>query len=596
MTADADVHRRVVRETIALQSGPRSTAAVIDCRAAPSSRRSAGGGKLLLFGNGGSAADAQHVGRGAGRAVSSASAGRCRRSRLTTDTSVLTQHRQRLRRSSSVFARQIEALGTRRRRRARHLRPAGARRTSCAPSTAARSRGLQTVALTGRDGGPVGRRPRRFTSTCRRTRRRACRKCIARCCTSICEIVERDACGVARRMPELRTETMTVNMGPQHPSTHGVLRLVLELDGETVALGVADDRLSAHRHREDRRAEEVAAGHPAGRADGLPERAVQQHGVLPVGREAARDSRSRSACSNIRVLLAELQRINSHLVWLGTHGMEVGAVSVMLYCFRERELLLNINEMLAGFRMFPSYMRVGGLREDLPRGFHDAVRAFLDRLPPEARRVRRSADARTRSTSKRTQRRRRDLEGDGRRVRPGRSDRRARPASTTTCARRFRISATRPTSSTVPTQTDRRRLRALSGARRRDAREREDLPPGARADLADRRVRGRRSADHAAAEGSRLHRDGSADPALPDLLAGLHRAGRRGATCRSKGRAASTGSTSCRTARNRPWRIKSRAPSLLACQALEQMIVGGLIADVIAVIGSIDVVMGDVDR
>src|SRR5205823_2348042 len=84
---------------------------------------------------------------------------------------------------------------------------------------------------------------------------------------------------------------------------------------------------------------------------------------------------------DIRVLIAELQRINSHLVWLGTHAMEVGAVSVMLYCFRERELLLNINELLAGFRLFPSYMRVGGLREDLPRGFHGAVRAFLDAFP-----------------------------------------------------------------------------------------------------------------------------------------------------------------------------------------------------------------------
>src|SRR5437667_834578 len=86
---------------------------------------------------------------------------------------------------------------------------------------------------------------------------------------------------------------------------------------------------------------------------------------------------------NVRVLVAELQRINSHLVWLGTHGLEVGAISVMLDCFRERELLLNINEMLAGFRMFPSFMRVGGLREDLPRGFHDAVRAFLDRFGPK---------------------------------------------------------------------------------------------------------------------------------------------------------------------------------------------------------------------
>ena len=78
--------------------------------------------------------------------------------------------------------------------------------------------------------------------------------------------------------------------------------------------------------------------------------------------------------------------------------MEVGAVSVMLYCFRERELLLNINEMLAGFRLFPSYMRVGGLREDLPRGFHDGGARVPRSLPPEARRVRRPADARTRST------------------------------------------------------------------------------------------------------------------------------------------------------------------------------------------------------
>src|SRR5262249_29486160 len=84
---------------------------------------------------------------------------------------------------------------------------------------------------------------------------------------------------------------------------------------------------------------------------------------------------------NIRVLIAELQRLASHLVWLGTHGMEVGAVSVMLYCFREREQLLNINEMLAGFRMFPSYLRIGGLREDLPRGFHQAVTEFLDKFP-----------------------------------------------------------------------------------------------------------------------------------------------------------------------------------------------------------------------
>ena len=79
-------------------------------------------------------------------------------------------------------------------------------------------------------------------------------------------------------------------------------------------------------------------------------------------------------------------------MWLGTHALEIGAVSVMMYCFREREQLLNINEMLAGFRMFPSYIRVGGLREDLPPGFHDAVTTFLDTFPEQARRVRRPAD------------------------------------------------------------------------------------------------------------------------------------------------------------------------------------------------------------
>src|SRR5207237_3913149 len=84
---------------------------------------------------------------------------------------------------------------------------------------------------------------------------------------------------------------------------------------------------------------------------------------------------------DIRVLLAELQRIASHLVWIGTHAMEIGAVSMLFYAIRERELLLNINELVAGFRFFPSYFRVGGLREDVPRGFHDAVTAFLDRFP-----------------------------------------------------------------------------------------------------------------------------------------------------------------------------------------------------------------------
>ena len=297
---------------------------------------------------------------------------------------------------------------------------------------------------------------------------------------------------------------------------------------------------------------------------------------------------------DIRVLIAELQRINSHLVWLGTHGMEVGAVSVMLYCFRERELLLNINEMLAGFRLFPSYMRVGGLREDLPRGFHDAVRAFLDRFVPKLDEY---EDLLTKNEIylKRTQGVGVISKDDA--VAYGLVGPIARAAGVDYDVRKYFPYLGYDTLRLRGADADRgRRLLALSGARRRDAREREDLPPGARADHADRRLRGRRSAHHAAAQGSRLHGDGSADPALPDLLAGIHRAGRRGLRAGRRAARRARASTSCRTARNRPWRVKSRAPSLLACQALERMIVGGLIADVIAVIGSIDVVMGDVDR
>src|SRR3989442_14761248 len=181
-------------------------------------------------------------------------------------------------------------------------------------------------------------------------------------------------------MPEIRTETMTVNMGPQHPSTHGVLRLVLTLDGETirsVSPTIGYLHTGIEKTAEQKKWQQVIP--LVERMDYLSAQSNSLAFCLSVEKLLGIELPERVRW--IRVLIAELQRINSHLVWLGTHGMEVGAVSVMLYCFRERELLLNINELLAGFRMFPGYMRVGGLREDLPRGFHDAGRAFLDRFP-----------------------------------------------------------------------------------------------------------------------------------------------------------------------------------------------------------------------
>src|SRR5918992_630918 len=183
-------------------------------------------------------------------------------------------------------------------------------------------------------------------------------------------------------MPELRAETMTLNMGPQHPSTHGVLRLVPELHGQTLVSAsptIGYLHTGIEKTAEQKKWQQVIP--LVERMDYLSAQSNSMAFCLSVEKLLGIDVPERVRM--IRVLIAELQRINSHLVWLGTHGMEVGAVSVMMYCFRERELLLNINEMLAGLRMFPSYIRIGGLREDLPSGFHETVTAFLDRFGPK---------------------------------------------------------------------------------------------------------------------------------------------------------------------------------------------------------------------
>src|SRR3954453_18936527 len=179
-------------------------------------------------------------------------------------------------------------------------------------------------------------------------------------------------------MPELRTETMTVNMGPQHPSTHGVLNIVVQLAGETIVK--ADTTIGFLHTGIEKTAEQKKWQQVIPLVERMDYLGAQSNSLafcLAVEKLLAVEVPDR--VKNIRILIAELQRIASHLVWLGTHGLEIGAVSVMMYCFRQREELVNINEMPAGFRMFPSYLRIGGLREDLPSGFHDAVKTFLDK-------------------------------------------------------------------------------------------------------------------------------------------------------------------------------------------------------------------------
>src|SRR5512135_1126478 len=177
-------------------------------------------------------------------------------------------------------------------------------------------------------------------------------------------------------------ETMLLNMGPQHPSTHGVLRVLLELDGETVVNCMPDIgylHTGIEKNMEAKTYEQALV--MTDRTDYLNPMGNNLVYCLAIEKLAELDVPERAQV--IRVMLAELTRINSHLVWLGTHALDIGAMSVFLYCFREREKILDIFEMVSGQRMMGSYFRPGGLWRDLPAGFEDAVRAFMDHFPLE---------------------------------------------------------------------------------------------------------------------------------------------------------------------------------------------------------------------
>lgn len=172
------------------------------------------------------------------------------------------------------------------------------------------------------------------------------------------------------------TETLTVNMGPQHPSTHGVLRLVLDLDGETVRKAVP------HIGYLHTGMEKTMENEPYQQAITITDRMDYLSGMnnnlaYCLAVEKLLDLEIPPRGQAIRVLMSELQRIASHLVWLGTHAIDIGAMSVFLYCFREREVILNFFEEICGARLTPAYIRVGGVAMDLPDGVEEKIAQFL---------------------------------------------------------------------------------------------------------------------------------------------------------------------------------------------------------------------------
>ena len=173
---------------------------------------------------------------------------------------------------------------------------------------------------------------------------------------------------------------MTLNMGPQHPSTHGVLRLLLELDGETIRSAAPDiGFLHTGIEKQCEALTYQQAVTLTDRVDYLANLSNNLCYALAVEKLLGMEMPRRVRW--MRVLLAELTRINSHLVWLGTQALDIGAMTVFLYCFREREDLLRIFEMFSGQRMMTSYIRVGGLALEPPRGWETMVRKFLKAFP-----------------------------------------------------------------------------------------------------------------------------------------------------------------------------------------------------------------------
>jgi NADH-quinone oxidoreductase subunit D len=393
-------------------------------------------------------------------------------------------------------------------------------------------------------------------------------------------------------MAELRTETMTVNMGPQHPSTHGVLRLVLELDGEfiqSVMPTIGYLHTGIEKTAEQKKWQQVIP--LVERMDYLGAQSNSLAYAMAVEKLLGLEMPAR--VKDIRVLIAELQRIASHLIWLGTHGMEIGAVSMLFYAVRERELLLNINELIAVFRLFPSYIRIGGLREDLPRGFHESVNAFLERFPAkidEFEGLLTKNDIfqrRTQGVGVITQDDAMQWGLVGPILRAAGSDYDVR--------KYFPYLGYENYTFNVPTASE---GDVYARYRVRVAEMRESVkickqaiaritPSGTWACDDPRVVPPPKDKVYSEMEALIQHfliySQGFTVPAGEAYVPIEGPRGEHGTYIVSDGT-------------NRPWRVKMRAPSFMAIQALPAVVKGGLIADVVAVIGSTDVVMGDCDR
>jgi len=393
----------------------------------------------------------------------------------------------------------------------------------------------------------------------------------------------------------VRTETMTLNMGPQHPSTHGVLRVVLELDGETVLH--AKPILGYLHTGMEKQAEYKTYTQSIPQTDRMDYTAPLSNNLaLCLAAEKLLGIEAPPRAQAIRVLLTELTRISAHCLWLGTHALDIGAMTVFFYAFREREKVLSIYDMVCGARMTASYFRVGGLASDIPAGLLAKCRKFIDEMPKHIDEYEKLLTdnpiwlARTKGVAP------------------------------LTANEAIALGATGPTLRGSGVSWDLRRNMPYSGYEQYQF----DVPTGSNGDAFDRyavRIEEMRQATRIADQAeTRLRTMGEKGeyrlrdykyvlPAKEDVKTSMEAlihhfkivahgffppVGEAYAAVEApKGE---LGFYFVSDGTPKPWRMKVRAPSFVNLQCLPTMVEGRLVADVIAAIGSLDIVLGEIDR
>ncbi len=385
--------------------------------------------------------------------------------------------------------------------------------------------------------------------------------------------------------------TIVVNVGPHHPSTHGVLRLIVELDGERVVACTPDiGYLHTGIEKTFEEKTYVKGTTLAPRMSYLSPIHNSTCYVLAIERLLQVEVPERATVT--RVLLLELDRLASHLVFLGIHGLDLGASSIMLYTFREREKILDLMEMVAGARMFPSYIRPGGLAYDLPQGFEAAVEDILRTIEPS---IDQYEDLLTHNPLWKERTVGVATISSDEAIRLGVTGTILRAAGVALDLRKARpYCGYESYDFDVPIRTEgdayARYIVRIAEMREsvKIVRQALDRLPAGPYICADRKIAPPPKHELATSMEAVIHHfklwtEGFAPPAGEAYATVEAPRGELGMYVVSDGTA-------------RPWRVHMRSPSFVNLQALEGMVKGGLVADLVTAVASLDPVLGEVDR